>query len=159
MSIILLTIFSLFAIHPVTTFAYVTPEEVLFENDFFFPPTNRDADERVRQQEELRVARFLERQQQELAERNPSPAPSLEEVLASLSKAIESLDEKKGLTSTGRQDMRLLDRIERRQTSLPQSLNSGAPLAPTGAGSFIAIGAIATAAIWTLRRARHMRGE
>lgn len=157
MSILLLTCLSLLAISPVQTLAYVTPEEVLFENDFFFPPTNRDADERVAAQEKERVARLFERQQKELAERNPEQDSPLDEVLASLADAIKSIDRNGALTPDQRQDVRLLERIERRQQSAsPQVLNSGAPLTPTGAGTFIAIGAIVSAAIWTLKRARNV---
>ena len=158
MSVILITIASLLVIGPVTTSAYVTPEEVLFQNDFFFPPTNRDADERAGAREAERLENFSQRQRSDLAERNPTEFPSLEDVLASLAGAIESID--KGTASPDeKRDIRLLERIERRQTSLPQTLNSGAPLAPTGAGTFIATGAIAAAAMWTLWRARRMQRE
>ena len=159
MSFILLTVATLLALSPITSSAYVTPEEVLFQNEFFFPPTGRDADERVRAQKEDRLDKFLERQKKDLAERNPAESPSLEEVLASLADAIGSIDKGKTMTSEEKQDIRILERIERRQTSLPQTLNSGAPLAPTGAGTFIATGAIAAAALWTLRRARRMQVE
>lgn len=158
MSILFITTLSLLALSPITTSAYVTPEEVLFQNDFFFPPTTRDAQKRVDAQKKERLADFLERQQQDLTERNPEEPPTLEEVLASLAAAIESIN-KGTATPDEKRDVRLLERIERRQTSLPQTLNSGAPLAPTGAGTFIATGAIAAAAMWTLWRARRMQGE
>lgn len=158
MSIILITALSLLVLSPIPASAYVTPEEVLFQNDFFFPPTGRDADKRVQAQEEERLEKFLERQRQDLAILNPEESPSLESVLASLAQAIESID--KGIaTPDEKRDVRLLGRIERRQTLLPQTLNSGAPLAPTGAGTFIATGAIAAAAMWTLWRARRMQRE
>lgn len=156
MSLLFLIIASLLFLNPVTASAYATPEEVLFQNDFFFPPTNRDADERVRRQEEQRLARFLERQERDLAERNPEPQPSLEEVLASLADAIGSIEKGKELTPDERQDLRLLQRVERRQAPTPQNLNSGAPLAPTGAGTVVVVAAMAAAAMWTLKRARHL---
>ncbi|MBI3336715.1 hypothetical protein HYZ98_04090 [Candidatus Peregrinibacteria bacterium] len=158
MSILLLTVTALITLHPVTTYAYVTPEEVLFQNDFFFPPTNRNADERARAREEERLENLSQRQQKDLAERNPTKSPSLEEVLASLADAIESIDNRTASPDEKR-DVRVLDRIERRQASVPQTLNSGAPLAPTGTGTFIATGTIVAAALWTLRRARRMQGE
>lgn len=157
MPVLLVIAASFLVMSPTTILAYSTPEEVLFQNDFFFPPTNRDAEARVQKQKEERLERFKKQQEKDLQEPSPvEPTPSLEETLASLNDALESIEQQN--TPDARRDTRLLERIERREqpTALP-SRHSGAPLAPTGAGSVVAVGAILAAALWTIRRARGMQ--
>lgn len=139
---------------PISAQAYATPEEVLFEESFFLPPSGRDAKNRVAAQRQQSTERREKDQAEYFASQREPEEPTIEDILAKLTKAIEGLEKN---TPEARRTDRLVARVERRTDGTTgQTIRSGAPLAPTGAGAIIAIVSILAAVGWTLSKAKRV---
>lgn len=148
---------------PSTAFAYMTAEDVLLSKEFFLPPTARETQARNERQTGISAERRM-REQDEAFEIQHAAAPEEipeEEPIP----ADEETTGEPALTSTDLEllrTLRLLDRITDRQrvlqhgaTAQGDPLHSGAPpLAPTGAGAWIAASTMIGAVGWTLRRVK-----
>jgi hypothetical protein len=147
-----------------TASAYLTPEQVFYDEALYLPPRSGDeALERVRRQQATSALR--RGQEQELIFGAQHPAAPEEEA------AGPSLGSEPYLDGSGEFDvellrtLRLLERAEERQRYTRyggEPLHAGAPrpdLAPTGAPAILAAFAILIATVWTLRRARRTAKE
>jgi hypothetical protein len=141
---------------------------VLWEIETLLPPTKREARDRAREQQKRSADRRREEQASIFVSQQKEDAASegedgnLAKKVSSLENAINTLIDQEGTTESRRTD-RLLERIEQSQAQLrapaPQPLRGGAgPLIGTGLETFIAFGAVAAAALWTLRRAKKAEG-
>lgn len=149
---------------PSAASAYMTAEDVLLSKEFFLPPKARDAQNRNALQTETSAERRA-REQEEAFEIQHAAAPEEipEEVVVEEEDAGEATSEP-ALTSTDLElvrTLRLLSRITDRQRVLQYGvaqgdpLHAGAPpLAPTGAGAWLAATTMVGAVGWTLRKAR-----
>ncbi len=163
---------------PAIAHAYVNPYDVLLSNELLLPSQPRETTDRVdRQQRESAVRR--EREQEEIfAEQNPidpDEATFLEELENSIldHDAAPILgDDPASVDPEFMMMMRTLERIKENQAQTKMDaqvrqqafllleeagLHRGAPLnslAPTGAGSVLAILVILFAVVFTIRRAR-----
>ena len=175
---ILIALFLLLA--PFSALAYATPEEILFPaggyNATQKPPINRESGDRT---EEQRL-RSEQRRQQEFqaaydAQHPPmaassssvaeeaSSAPSMEEILSALQQSIERLDgggtaHEAAPSKEGRDTGMSIEPWENPKINTGGSdevLHSGAPLTPTGAGTWIAVSASAAAIGWTMWNAKN----
>lgn len=136
---------------PISAQAYATPEEVLFEESFFLPPSGRDAQDRVAAQRQKSAEQREKEQAEYFASQREPKESTIEDILADLTKAIEGLEKD---TPEARRTDRLVARVERRTEETGRTTRSGAPLVPTGAGTVLATVSILAAVCWTLRRAR-----
>lgn len=185
MSRFLLTIVSLLssAIMPLTAHAYLTPDQVLDDEDFsarFYepPPSKREIDDVVREQQE----RSAERREAEWAAAHPEEEDATHEAapdeemtdedsdIEDLIKALEQYnsdqaaadeevaDDSVTLTAGEKRDMRLLERLRGRDAAdviaAQETLHSGAPLTPTGPTTVLVTLAVAAAIGETWRRVR-----
>lgn len=141
---------------PFVAHAYAEPEEVLFEEEFLMPATNRQAEERARAQAEESRMRRDQEQAKIFAEQHPGEEDDLETILSTLTQAIENVREKDPSTAARRNE-RLFERVELRRSTV-ETTNSGAPLVGTGPESALATLVIVTAIGWTLWKARRMEG-
>lgn len=153
---------------PASAAAYMTAEDVLLNDEFFLPPTARATQDRVARQAETSAERrkkvqgeSFETQHASAPEEVPEDALIYEEEEEESAEATENLD----LSATDLEllrTLRLLDRISTRQQVLQYGpvgqqvgmTHTGAPLAPTGAGAWIAATTMIGAVGWTLRRAK-----
>ena len=140
---------------PLVAHAYAEPEEVLFEEDFLMPATNRQAEERARAQAEESRMRRDQEQAKIFAEQHPPQEDDIETILSTLTQAIENVREK-DTGQDARRNERLFERVELRRSTVGETPNSGAPLVGTGPESTLATMVILTATGWTLWRARQM---
>ena len=140
---------------PLAAHAYVGPEEVLFEEEFLMPATNRQAEERARAQAEESRMRRDQELAKTIAEQHPGEEDDLEVILSTLTQAIESIREK-DTSGEARRNERLFERVELRRSTVDTSINSGAPLIGTGPESALATVVILAAIGWTLWKARRM---
>lgn len=150
---------------PSVASAYMTAEDVLLSKEFFLPPTARETQDRNARQTEISAAR-REREQQEAYETQHAAAPEEipEEEVTEEEVAEEEPAAAPALTATDLELLRtlkLLDRITDRQRTLQYgpvdqqgTAHTGAPLAPTGAGAWLAATTMIGAVGWTLRKAR-----
>lgn len=147
--------------------AYLSPEDVLLDKNLYLPPTKREGDDRVAQQNRTSAER-REREQEVLFGAQRSSEATLEaapEIAAPAAQqtgsASEDLtSEEVRLLST----LRLLNRVESNQNVLlygnrllPMQVDSehgGAPLAPTGAGGILSAITMVGAVGWTIWRAK-----
>ncbi len=154
---------------PLQVGAYFTPEEVLLSEDYFKPPSTRETEIRVAQQNEMGERKIL------------MEIESLQETLDSLKGESEEVatEEGEGETNTvllvedlSEEDLellrtirlldarenRLIERIEANQYEMNQSYHSGAPpLAPTGAGGILTAITMIGAVLWTIWQVRHSK--
>lgn len=142
---------------PGTAYAYAEPEEVLFEEEFLMPATNRQAEARARAQAEESRMRRDQEIAKALAEQHPKEEDELETILSALTQAIEGVRETDPDTAN-RRNARLAERVELRQSTV-DTINSGAPLIGTGPESALATLIIIVATGWTLWKARRMEGK
>jgi hypothetical protein len=156
---------------PAAAIGYFSPEEVLLNKQLFLPPREGDeSKDRVKSQQEFSAQRRLRDQQEAFAIQHPAPA---EEALDAEQlpgdvwtegASNQLLPLPAGLSATDLEllrTIRLLDRITEQQRVLQYGVRSdgtiahgGAPLAPTGAGAWVAATTVIGAVLWTLRRAR-----
>lgn len=141
---------------PSIAHAYVGPEEVLFEEEFMMPATNRQAEARARAQAEESRMRRDQEQAKVIAEQHPEEEDELATILSALTQAIEDVRETDPDTAH-RRNARLAERVELRQSTV-DTINSGAPLIGTGPESALATLVIVVALCWTLWKARRMEG-
>ena len=155
---------------PLQTLAYFTPQEVLMSQDFFLPPTAREAQARAQGQTETSAQRRTYEQSQleyhqevpveedldsELHGAAPGEAGTvrLEDVLSD-----EDLDLLRAVRLLDSREQRLLARVQNNQVAMEYyggRLHGGAPpLAPTGAGGILAAITMIGAVIWTIRAVR-----
>jgi hypothetical protein len=166
---------------PLTTQAYLTPEEVLDDSTMttrFYaePVSDRELDDQVRRQQEESAARrkaeqdALKPQVEPEEEEMHGAAPDEEET--DLEALIKALQELQGASSSSAADdtdavsQRLLERIQQRQEDAQreamlqqllgndQTLHSGAPLSDTGPAAILTVLAMAGAVGETWRRVR-----
>lgn len=145
---ILLTLIALLGFSPLPVHAYLTPEEVLLEDDFVSAPPN------ARNAEAARNAQEAEYEERSADEENAEPGATEDPDLHGAAPDDE-------LTAEDRRDLRTLERLEqnREEAALDvvlganETLHGGAPLAPTGMGTIVAMLTIAAAIGLTLRRA------
>ncbi len=138
--------------------AYLTPEEVLLQQEYLLPPgAGEESVERVQRQQEV-SARRREREQELIFDAQRPAAPAEEE--AAPAEPAPSTDELSTFDVELLRTLRLLERVESRQQLARfggEPLHAGAPrpgLAPTGAGAILTALAMLGATVWTLRRAR-----
>lgn len=139
-----------------TAIAYLTPEEVLFHEDLYVPPSPRDVDARVEAQRQRSEAR----RNAEQADLDPAPEPveePMEEEPTHGAAPDEEDDVSDELNRELLQTIRILNRINQDQEQFyiggDEPTHGGAPLAPTGAGTVLAVLATLGAVFVTYRRA------
>lgn len=152
---------------PTSAVAYMTAEDVLLNDEFFLPPSARETEDRIARQAETSAER-RQKVQSESFEAQHAAAPEEipveeEEVYGEEESGAQDTDAS-NLSATDLEllrTLRLLDRITERQQVLqygaapqPGATHTGAPLAPTGAGAWIAASTMLGAVGWTMRRAR-----
>jgi hypothetical protein len=171
---ILLTLLALATFLPLPAQAYLTPEEVLESGDFVAPPPNaRNAAAARAEQEATYDARAAEEADAEAEQAAQESAPddnTIDDLRGSADEedVIDWTPDGTDLSAEERRNERVLDRVERnrlddmaqndggvvlRGSADQESLHGGAPLAPTGAGTVVAILAIAAATGFTIRKA------
>ncbi len=172
---------------PIGAAAYTPPEEALFENDisdgFLAPPTSREIQARVDEQNRLRRERREAEQQATFGGHAAAPAEpddadftfsgtndpnederDLEDILKDLDETLQNLqtqDSSTAQTAEERREERLArleeERLHGAATDVmvygDDALHSGAPLADTGPGTWLAAAIIAVATAWTMLRA------
>ncbi len=171
---ILLTLLALATFLPLPAQAYLTPEEVLESSDFITPPPNaRNAAAARAAQEAQYDARAIEEADAEAEQAAQESSPddnTIDDLHGSADEedVIDWTPDGTDLSAEERRNERVLDRVERnrlddmaqndggvvlRGSADQESLHGGAPLAPTGAGTVVAILAIAAATGFTIRKA------
>lgn len=170
---ILLTLLAIATFLPLPAQAYMTPEEVLESGDFVAPPPNaRNAEAARAAQEAEYDARAAEEAEAEAEAQEEASMPdgnTIDDLHGSADEeeVIDWDPEGSDLTADERRDERVLDRVERNRlddmaqnggvvlhgSAGQEPLHGGAPLAPTGAGTVVAILAIAAATGFTIRKA------
>src|SRR3989338_5104334 len=141
--------------------------DVLLSKEFFLPPTARETVARSNRQAETSAERRTREQEDAFAIQHaaaPEEIPE-EELIPVDEEGTDDPAAEPTLTSTDLEllrTLRLLSRINDRQnvlqygaTTQGDALHAGAPpLAPTGAGAWLAATTMIGAVGWTLRRAR-----
>lgn len=151
--------------------AYLSPEDVLLNKDFYLPPTVRESDERVTRQVRTSAERrereqeiIFGAQQSSVQESEKAAAPAAPEASVTATEGNgQATEEDLRLIRT----LRLLDRVDRNQNILlygnrvlPMQVDAahgGAPLAPTGAGGIVSAMTMAGAVGWTIWRSRRAK--
>ena len=145
-----------------TAFAYLTPEEVLLNEELYLPPRTRESLVRIERQQRSSETR-REREQEVIF--GVQRAREEEEMLAAAAPPFDqpSLDDLSAFDVELLRTIRLIERVEGRQRTLKyaEPLHGGAPLygprpdlAPTGAGGIVSAFAMLSAVAWTMRRAK-----
>lgn len=174
---IFLTLILLASFAPLPAQAYLTPEEVLEEEDFVAPPPNARGAKAARAAQEAeydeRMAADNDITAEEEAEEDDGYAPGSDTIndLHGSADEDEVIDwDTDDESADERHDARVLERVERARLdemargggevilhgSAPgeeDPLHGGAPLAPTGTGTVVAVLAIALSVGVTLRKA------
>ncbi len=166
---ILLTLLALALFAPLPAHAYLTPEEVLEEEDLVAPPPNARGAAAARAAQEAEYdARAAEEAatEEDTANDNGVPDGNTIDDLHGSADEEEMIDwesDDAGLNAEERRDERVLDRVERNRlddqgvilhgSATDEPLHGGAPLAPTGSGTIVAVLLIAGAIGYTLRKA------
>jgi len=171
---IALSILALVLLMPLPAHAYLTPEEVLEEEDYVTPPPNarnakaaRAAQEAEYDARDAEAAAAEEEEEEEEAAAGETPGSNTIDDLHGSAEDEEVIDwEETGgdLDADERRDERVLSRVERQRLddmaagvvlhgSAPEPLHGGAPLAPTGMGTVVSLLAGAAAIGYTLRKA------
>lgn len=170
---IFLTFLALTLLVPLPTQAYLTPEEVLEEGDFVEPPPNARGAKAARAAQEAeydaRAAAEAEAEAESEAEDDDTDVPSgtIDDLHGSAEEeeVIDWEADGAELSTEDVRDERVLERVERNRLdnmaqngvilhgSAPEPLHGGAPLAPTGMGTVVAMLAGAAAIGFTLRKA------
>lgn len=151
--------------------AYLSPEEVLLNKDFYLPPTMRESGERVtrqvrtsteRREREQEIIFGAQQSSEQENDRAAAPAAPVESTTAAEGND-QATDEDLRLIRT----LRLLDRVDRNQNillygnrALPMQVDAahgGAPLAPTGAGGILSAVTMVGAVGWTILRAKRAK--
>ena len=163
---------------PVAGSAYVTPEEALLPaagyNTIMDPPSHRDTGDRIdeqtlksKQRREAEWQAAYDAQHPKSSASSSSRAssvassPSLEDVLSSLKESIDSLQSGGGHPAAGKDP-----NVDTSMTIQPwedpgqsggsdEVLHSGAPLTPTGPGTWVAVATLIAAVGWTLWRVKN----
>lgn len=165
---------------PATTVAqnYMSPEEVLLNKEVYLPPhQGKDARNRQIEQQETSAERREREWAEEYARQHPAapePETPVEEVPAE-EETESAIILPEGISQEDFDLLQAIKLIERRRTerilrfgtsevvegSLDDvaSTHSGAPLAPTGAGLWLAAFAIVAAILWTMRRAKKSEND
>ena len=162
---------------PVSAYAYLNPYDVLLSNDLFLPTTARESLERVERQQRESAARRDREQEIIFAEQHP-PLPEEEVALIEGEPALHAAAPLSGEDELDREFLALLRALERIQGDRAEreirqqaflllqeqgiELHGGAPmlagkgsdLAPTGAGTTLAIMLLLIVGVWTIRRAK-----
>jgi len=168
----LLIILVLATVTPIPAYAYLTPEEVLQNEDFVTPPPNARGAKAARAAQE---AQYDARAAEEAAatdaqtgtDTNQAPANGTVDDLRGSAPEEETIDWTTDTqTAQQRYDERVLQRVERNRlngtaggevilhgSASDEPLHGGAPLAPTGMGTIVAVLAIVGSVIVTLRLA------
>lgn len=171
---------------PQSTFAYLSPEDVLLNRDLYLPPSAREAQGRSTLQTQETAARREREQQRAFEAQNPTPVVDVvEEPLHGAAPEQPSVPEGYiavpiNSTYNGQQvygsapiqqnqdaanlellrTVRLLDRVNQNQATSTvqfqgQTLHSGAAnLAPTGAGTIMALMTLLAVAFAIVRKSR-----
>lgn len=149
------------ALIPNVASAYMTAEDVLLNDEFFLPPTARESQGRLERQSAVSAERRMRIQEEEFAAQHPAAPEELPKEETTDSE--DETSEESAQTTTDLEllrTLRLLDRITDRQRTLqygtPQAdgTHAGAPLAPTGAGAWLAATTMIGAVAWTIRKAK-----
>ncbi len=161
---------------PTLAAAYVTPEESLYPaagyNNLLAPPSHRNSGDRIDEQEQTtRERREAEWQAAYDAQHPKSSAASssrassvaseatLEDVLSSLKDSIDDLKSGKHPAADkdpGFDNGMTIDSWENpSQGGSEEVLHSGAPLTPTGPGTWVAVAALIATVGWTLWKVRN----
>ena len=181
--ITLLTAFILIAL-PQSTLAYLSPEDVLLNRELYLPPSAREAQDRSALQAQETAARREREQQRAFEAQKPAPTvdvideplhgaapqqPSVPEgyIAVPINSTYNGQQVYGSAPNQNSQDaanlellrtVRLLDRVNQNQNTAQfstQVLHSGAPdLAPTGAGSVMALIVLFATAFAILRKSR-----
>ncbi len=151
---------------PQIALGYITPEEVLLNRELYLPPSAREAGMRT----DIQAQESDDRRAQEQEDYFDAQYPEEEEEVITEPELHESApDEESELSEEDRtllESLRLLTRVQDNQettklqqqilylTGQQQNMHAGAPLAPTGAGSVLAVLTAVGAIVWTLWKAR-----
>lgn len=156
---------------PLPAQAYLTPEEVIESGDFVdAPPNARGAKAaRAAQEAEYDARAADQAARDEAADASTPPADNTIDGLHNAAADTEAVDWNPagdGLTPDERRDDRVLQRVERnrlddmaqngvvlRGSAPDEPLHGGAPLAPTGMGTVMAVLAVVAASAFTLGKA------
>lgn len=152
-----LSLLALALLMPLPAAAYLTPEEVLFDDDIYVdaPPNARNA-------EAARDAQEAEYRARAEAEQNAQTSSDDGDLHGAAGMEEPVTDAPDGLTEEERRNARILERIEQNRAqngvvlqgnAHDETLHGGAPLASTGAGTIVTMLALAAAIGLTLRRA------
>lgn len=170
---ITLSILALVLLAPLPAHAYLTPEEVLEEEDYVAPPPNaRNAKAARAAQEAEYDARAAREAEENAAVETPDDVDgpgsnTIDDLHGSADDWEEIIDWEEtgsGLDPEERRNQRVLERVERQRLddmaagvvlhgSAPEPLHGGAPLAPTGMGTVVSLLVGAAAIGYTLRKA------
>ncbi len=150
---------------PQIALGYITPEEVLLNRELYLPPSAREAqmrtdiqaqesdDRRAQEQEDYFDAQYPEEEEEfiepELHESAPDEEVTLSEEDRTLLESLRLLTRVQDNQETTRLQQQILY-----LTGQQQNMHAGAPLAPTGAGSVLAVLTAVGAIVWTLWKAR-----
>ena len=138
---------------PLTASAYLNPEDVLLNTDFYAPPRTRETSERVRQQQRESAQRRESEWEEEYEQQHPALPEPEEEIFMETDEVPPVSDaEIMELLRT----IRLLERVDAHQDALRHS--GALPLAPTGAGGIIAMLTMLGAVGLTLYKAGKRKG-
>ena len=155
---------------PTSSAAYLTPFDVLLGDDLYLPPAQREAEDRVAAQQAASAERREREQEANYRAQHGAPEePALmedeEELHGSAPEVGGETDERLEALEAENEALwyeleLLLEDDEDEREVLSAEMHGGAPLlprsprplAPTGAGTVAAMGAIALAMGWTLKR-------
>lgn len=175
-----LTAAALAILLPIAAHAYMNPYDVLLSDDLLLPSQPRTTIDRVERQQSESTARREREQEEIFAEQNPvvveEVAPELEELhgaaaapaelpitpeerefnslLRSLERIKENQAQAKYDSQVRQQAFLLLEEAGLHGGAPLHTGKGGRPLAPTGAGSVLAMAVMFLAGVWTLRRVR-----
>ncbi|OGJ58666.1 hypothetical protein A3D11_01885 [Candidatus Peribacteria bacterium RIFCSPHIGHO2_02_FULL_49_16] len=150
-----------FLVLPISTAAYITPEQAVMDDWLWLPPTNTEAHDRVRMQQQ-RSAERREREQAAYFSAQHPPEPKQKDIESSFTKDLN--DSPLETSSISDEEVRrmaqILERIDKQQANIYGNYGLGsvlhhrqAPVTDTGPASAAAGLALISVAIWTVRRA------
>lgn len=133
--------------------AYSSPESVLFDEVETHmaapPPIHRETGDRQEEQRKKSQERREREWAENFARQHPKPVATEESKETEESEGTDETEEPTGMTIEPWEDPTRILNDENDDV-----LHNGAPLAPTGLGTWAAVGAILAATGWTIRRAK-----
>lgn len=154
---------------PFAAVAYSTPEEILFDapaTHYAAPPLHRETGDKIYEQ----MQRAKERREKEWAANYASQHPTSSSAASETSiEETEETGESEAVEETAKTNTSTIDDGDslggmtianwEDPTRNQDVLHSGAPLTPTGLGTWFAGGVILATGLWTLRRAKPAQAQ